>query len=112
MGITTKQRLEWRAQMLRDYPRLAEIDKVVDTLLDLYDKDEKAFHEQVKKEIKNDRKKKKVEEPPAKKPEDFILKGLIERIEAKDVVKGITPLVTATKLEEDIHLGDDGMIKV
>jgi hypothetical protein len=118
MPLTQKQKADWKKQMLNDYPRLAEIETVVDTLIDLYDKDEKTFHEQVKKEMKADRKgKKKVEEPQPKKPEDYILNGLMEKIEAKDVVKGIDPTLglpppPRDMSNDDIALTDDGMIKV
>ena len=113
MPITNKQKTEWKEQILRDYPRLKEIENVVDTMLYLYDKDETAFQEQIKKEKKAEskmNKKKHNEEQPTKKPEDFILKGLIERIEAKDVKK-IHPF-PSSHIEENIPLlGEDGIIK-
>jgi len=118
MVLTQKLRTEWKKQMLEDYPRLNEIESVVDTLLDLYDKDEKAVQEQIKKEMKDDRKKKKKQgdtEPPAKSPEDYILHGLMEKIEAKDVKKGIDYSLKPPPRDmsgDDIQLGEDGMIKL
>lgn len=118
MVLTQKLRTEWKKQMLEDYPRLNEIESVVDTLLDLYGKDEKAVQEQIKKEMKDDRKKKKKQgdtEPPAKSPEDYILHGLMEKIEAKDVKKGIDYSLKPPPRDmsgDDIQLGEDGMIKL
>jgi hypothetical protein len=119
MGLTQKQKADYKKQILNDYPRLNEIESVVDTLIDLYDKDEKGFQEQVKKEMNDDRKKKKKQgadtQPPAKSPEDYILHGLMEKIEAKDVKKGIDYSLKPPPRDmsgDDIQLGEDGMIKL
>jgi hypothetical protein len=87
--MTDTQRAKFKADILRDYPKLNQCPEVVDNLLDAYFQDPEKFKENVKKEQlkeKKDAKKKKVE--TIEKPKVVVIENGIEKVNADDVVVG------------------------
>lgn len=93
-------REQWRESILADFPKLAEIPSVVDTMLDYYEANPDGFKEMMKEEQKKERKQKKKEEPKEEQPYDpskFVITCI-----SKEVVEGV--VVEELKADDIINV--------